>query len=242
MCHCDGVTFRYGLAQPVLENFDWTVPSGRTALLGPNGAGKSTLLAVMAGALRPRKGQVHADGLAWPGRHASLYRARVGWMPQENETVPHLRVRENVEFFGWLKGMTPSAARTAVPVALEAVNLVQLADKKARTLSGGQRRRLCLAQALVAAPGLLLLDEPTVGLDPTQQEGFRHVLRGLGDTDVVVSTHHVEDIDDTFDTVVVMDTGTVIFSGTVQEFLGLVSEGPRRGERAYRFLVPDIFA
>src|SRR5699024_1639726 len=155
-------------------------------------------------------------------------------------TVPHLSVRENVEFFAWLKGMPARTARDASGPAIEAVQLGALSDKKARTLSGGQRRRLCLAQTLVTLPQLLLLDEPSVGLDPTQREGFRRVLNDLAEIDVVVSTHLVDDIDESFDTVVVMDSGAIVFSGPVTEFLDLVPEGERRGERAYRLLVPDI--
>lgn len=236
------MTFRYGIAPAVLENFSWKVPSGRTALLGPNGAGKSTLMGILAGALRPRKGQVTAGRTAWPGRDGREYRRHVGWMPQDDETVPHLSVRENVEFFAWLKGMPARTARDASGPAIESVRLSELSDKKARTLSGGQRRRLCLAQTLVTSPQLLLLDEPSVGLDPTQREGFRRVLNDLAETDVVVSTHLVDEVDEGFDTVVVMDSGAIVFSGPVAEFLTLVPEGERRGERAYRLLVPDIFA
>jgi ABC-2 type transport system ATP-binding protein len=226
-----------------LEAFNWTVPSGRTALLGPNGAGKSTLLAIGASGLRPRVGHVALDGVTWPSWLAvRFYRARVGWMPQQNEFVPHLTVQENVALAAWLKGVPVSDRRGAVEEAIERANLSGRADHVARRLSGGQQRRLCFAQAIVHRPRVLLLDEPTVGLDPAQREGLRAVLAGVEGSDIVVSTHQVDDIDEAFDTVVVLNEGQILFQGTTEAFVGLVEPGDRRGERAYLALVPDVNA
>ncbi len=227
----------------MLESFDWSVPSGRTALLGPNGAGKSTLLAIGASGLRPRGGHVALDGATWPSRRGvRSYRAQVGWMPQQNEFVPHLTVRENVELAAWLKAVPVRQRRGAVEEALERANLSKQGGDVARRLSGGQQRRLCFAQAIVHRPAVLLLDEPTVGLDPAQREGLRAVLAGVEGTDIVVSTHQVDDIDEAFDTVVVLHQGRVLFQGTTEQFVGLVEPGDRRGERAYLALAPDVNA
>ena len=163
-------------------------------------------------------------------------------MPQQNEFVPHLTVRENVALAAWLKGVERRERRTAVDAALEQANLAELADHVARRLSGGQQRRLCFAQAVVHRPRVLLLDEPTVGLDPAQREGLRAVLAAVDDTDIVVSTHQVDDIDEAFDTVVVLHQGRIIFQGTTEQFLGLAEPGDRRGERAYLVLAPDVNA
>lgn len=236
------MTHRYGRTR-VLEAFNWTVPSGRTALLGPNGAGKSTLLAIGASGLRPRGGHVALDGVTWPSwRAVRFYRARVGWMPQQNEFVPHLTVQENVALAAWLKGVPVRERRGAVEEAIERANLSGRADHVARRLSGGQQRRLCFAQAIVHRPRVLLLDEPTVGLDPAQREGLRAVLAGVEGSDIVVSTHQVDDIDEAFDTVVVLNEGQILFQGTTEEFVGLVEPGDRRGERAYLALAPDVNA
>jgi ABC-2 type transport system ATP-binding protein len=136
-------------------------------------------------------------------------------MPQQNEFVPHLTVRENVALAAWLKGVERRERRTAVDAALEQANLAELADH---------------------------VDEPTVGLDPAQREGLRAVLAAVDDTDIVVSTHQVDDIDEAFDTVVVLHQGRIIFQGTTEQFLGLAEPGDRRGERAYLALAPDVNA
>src|SRR5690606_32374303 len=143
--------------------------------------------------------------LSLPGADSTRrsYRRAVGWMPQDGESAPHLTVAQNVAYFGWLKGMSRATARSAAPHSVALVGLAEQAGRKARTLSGGQRRRLLLAQALVHSPSLLALDEPSVGLDPAQRERFRQVLLGLEGVDILVSTHQVDDIDDLFDTVAV---------------------------------------
>lgn len=163
-------------------------------------------------------------------------------MPQQNEFVPHLTVRENVELAAWLKGVDRSRRRRAVDEAIDRANLGERVGHVARRLSGGQQRRLCFAQAIVHEPQVLLLDEPTVGLDPAQREGLRAVLAGVEGADVVVSTHQVDDIDEAFDWVVVLHEGQILFQGTNEDFVGLVEPGDRRGERAYLALAPDVYA
>lgn len=235
------ITFHYRRPKRlVLDNFSWQAPTGRTVLLGPNGAGKSTLLALGADALRPVHGQMCVGSLNAACRtNRAAYRRAVGWMPQSIRAVPGLTAREQVAYAGWLKGLSKASAWQASAAALAQVGLSELVDRKTSTLSGGQLRRVGLAQALVHGADVLLLDEPTVGLDPAQRSRFREILGALPSShSVVVSTHQVDDLNELFDTVVVLDHGTIKFEGPVATFMALGSTtGERRAEAAYTSLV-----
>lgn len=239
--------FKYWRArQPVFDDFSWEVPAGKTVLLGPNGAGKSTLLALGADALRPGRGVIQLDRLtpAQNGRRISraAYRRAVGWMPQQIRAVPGLTVQEQVAYAGWLKGLPRNQAWSAAATALDRVGLADQVGNKTATLSGGQLRRVGLAQVLVHNPDILLLDEPTAGLDPAQRARFRELLVALPpDRPVVVSTHQVDDLSELFDTVVVLDQGLVRFSGSVAAFMDLAppTSAERRAEVAYACIVPE---
>ena len=235
----ESVSFRYRrLSHDVLDAFSWQVPTGRTVLLGPNGAGKSTLLALGAGALSPRRGQVLIDGQS----RKKIPKQVVGWMPQHSLAVPGLTVGEQIQLAGWMQGLSDADARRATQVAAQMVDLEDLLGQQAASLSGGQVRRLGLAQSLVAEPKIILLDEPTVGLDPGQRSRFRGLLANLPlEMAVLVSTHQIDDLEDTFDTVVVINRGALTFEGAVTDFL-LLGEGrnpAERAERAYSKLVAE---
>jgi ABC-2 type transport system ATP-binding protein len=233
----DHATYAYGwLKAPVVRDLDWGVPEGRTVLLGPNGAGKSTLLSLGAGAIRPRRGRVFYGAAS--DSDATALRKRVGWMPQQIRAFPGLTVREQVAYAGWLKGLARSTAWVGATQALELVGLVDLRDRRSSSLSGGELRRLGIAQTLVHRAEVLLLDEPTAGLDPAQRARFRSVLTALPrETRIVVSTHQVDDLSEVFDKVVVLDQGKICFSGRVDEFLEQVEPGERQAERAYAALI-----
>ena len=231
----EGVYFSYGRHGEIFHGFDCELHSGKTVLLGPNGAGKSTLFRIMAGILKPSAGRVILPDSPGP---VSPSRSQVALMPQDVPPIPGLRVDEQVAYSGWLAGLRRDAQSRAVGV-LAAVNLSDKASSRASRLSGGQLRRVGLAQALVVNPQVLLLDEPTAGLDPAQRHSFREVLKSVpsGDQVVVVSTHLVDDIEDLYDRVVVMNEGCVIFAGTPDEFINLSEPGPNRAERSYLGLV-----
>ncbi len=224
----------------VFEGFSWQAPDGCTVILGPNGAGKTTLLSLGATALRPRRGSVRLGDLdSSRRRDLPKFRRAVGWMPQQVRAIPGLTVREQVAYAGWLKGMARSAAWTEATAALGRVDLGAEADRLTSQLSGGQQRRVALAQSLVHRAEVFLLDEPTAGLDPGQRARFRESLREMAqDAPVVVSTHQVDDLTDLFDTVVVIENGSIQFQGTTEAFMALApDQSEHKAEAAYASLV-----
>ena len=190
-----GITQRFGRTE-VLKYMDLSLGSGVFGLLGPNGAGKTTLLRTLATAIEPSAGQLRLLGFdpADPGERRAL-RRRLGYLPQSLGYYPNFTVFEFVEYFALLKEVPKGEVRPAVARAIERVGLGDKARSKLKTLSGGMLRRVGVAQAVVNDPELLLLDEPTAGLDPEQRVGFRALIREIGTRGtVVVSTDLVEDV------------------------------------------------
>jgi ABC-2 type transport system ATP-binding protein len=195
---------------------------GVFGLLGPNGAGKTSLLRVMATVLPPSSGRLGLLGRD-PGSYGARreIRRRLGYLPQNLGYYPGFTVLEFVEYFALLKQLPPARVPAAVAAAVERVDLGDKAKAKLRTLSGGMLRRVGIAQAIVNEPELLLLDEPTAGLDPEQRVQFRALLRDIGQhATVVVSTHLVEDVAAACAAVAVMDRGKIVFHGTPEELIG----------------------
>ncbi|MFG2632046.1 ABC transporter ATP-binding protein [Streptomyces sp. NPDC048473] len=241
--HYQSCTFRYGRrSRPVLDRLDIAFSSGHTVLLGPNGAGKSTLLSLGASAAMPQSGRVLYGRLDSASRkQARSYRGKISWLPQHPGFLPGLTCREHVAYVGWLKGMRESEAWHAAPKAIERVGLTEKINSKVKNLSGGQQQRIAIAQALVHNAELLLLDEPTVGLDPHQRRRFLDLLISLrGNVHVIVSTHDIGDLDEAFDEVVVLESGKPRFRGTVETFAGHADPDcapGRRLESAYASLL-----
>jgi ABC-2 type transport system ATP-binding protein len=217
--HLDGVSKSYG---PVtaLKDVDLELSHGITGLLGPNGAGKTTLMRIVATLLRPSRGTVRVEGLDPTNQRDRIaLRRRLGYLPQDLGLYPRFTVFEFVDYLAILKELDDRGDRhRRVRSALAAVGLEDAARRKIKTLSGGMARRVGIAQALVADPDLLVLDEPTAGLDPQQRARFRELLASLGEgRQVILSTHLVEDVAAICTSVVVLWNGRVAFHGSPQE-------------------------
>jgi ABC-2 type transport system ATP-binding protein len=202
-----------------VDGLDLTLGTGVHGLLGPNGAGKTTLMRALATVLRPAGGTLELLGSSLQGRvDLRALRREIGYLPQEFGYYPRFTVREFVEYMAWLKEVPGREVPGAVQRAIERVGLADRADDRMKTLSGGMLRRAGIAQAIVNDPRILLLDEPTVGLDPEQRLDFRELLRDLAaDTCVVVSTHLVEDVVAACTDVVLIDAGRLVFQGVPSE-------------------------
>ena len=217
-----GVGRRFGAAWALADvNLDLT--PGVTGLLGPNGAGKTTLLRLLATALSPTRGQLCVLGLdpTVPAQRTGIRRG-LGYLPQEIGFPRGFSAFAFVDYIAVLKEWTQPAVRHAeVRRVLDLVDLGGISTKRIRAMSGGQRRRLALAQALLGSPPVLILDEPTARVDPEQRAALRNVLAELARTSVVVlSTHQTEDVAALCERVVVLDRGRVRYDGQVTELVG----------------------
>jgi ABC-2 type transport system ATP-binding protein len=217
-----GVGRRFG-ATWALADVDLDLDPGVIGLLGPNGAGKTTLLRLLATALSPTRGQLSVLGLdpAVPAQRTDIRRG-LGYLPQEIGFPRGFSAFAFVDYIAVLKEWTQPAARHAeVRRVLGLVGMSGISTKRIRALSGGQRRRLALAQALLGSPPILILDEPTTGVDPEQRAALRTVLAELARTSIVVlSTHQTEDVAALCERVIVLDHGQMRYDGLVTELVG----------------------
>lgn len=211
------VSRSYGRVQ-ALSHISVTISRGCTVLLGRNGAGKSTFCRILAGLEPPDSGSlVQAGGNVSGFRARRDYRGRVGYLPQSFATPPSVSVSDYLYYAAWLKGLPARQAKSSIAEVLAATDLADFSSRRLKTLSGGMIRRLGIAQALVAAPAVVVLDEPTVGLDPEQRAGFHDLLRRVAaNRHVVVSTHLLEDVEAVADHVLVLDGGQQRFDGGLE--------------------------
>jgi ABC-2 type transport system ATP-binding protein len=236
-----GLRVRAGRRYAV-DGLDLRLGPGVHGLLGPNGAGKTTLVRALATVLAPAAGELELLGV--PARGSARLREvrrRIGYLPQEFGYYRRFTVREFVAYLAWLKEVPGADVPAAVQRAVDRVGLADRADARLRTRSGGMLRRAGIAQAIVNDPTVLLLDEPTAGLDPEQRVRFRELVRGLGeDTCVVVSTHLVEDVAAACDSVLLMDDGRLAFRGSAAELAAAGADkdpGTSPSERGYAALL-----
>jgi len=222
MTSATDVSKRLGRTQ-ALRGVDLRLEHGVTGLLGPNGAGKTTLMRILATVLAADSGTVRLLGRdPREARQRTEIRRRLGYMPQEPGFHARFTAFEFLDYIAILKEHTDRRARhDEVRRVLDRVGLADVAGKRTRTLSGGMRRRLALAQALLGDPQLLILDEPTAGLDPEQRLRFRELLSELGsERSILISTHQTEDVAALCPHVVVLAEGRVLTEGSPSELTG----------------------
>jgi ABC-2 type transport system ATP-binding protein len=206
-----------------LEGINLAIAGGMYGLLGPNGAGKTTLMRILAGILRPSSGRLCVGGYDYETEKGRVEVKRLlGYLPQEMGVYPDLNAREFLDYVAILKGMDDGRARQRrVDELLEIVSLTAAARRKLKTFSGGIKRRVGIAQALLNDPRLLIVDEPTAGLDPEERIRFRNLLSDLGgERTVLLSTHIVEDIAQTCRNLAILKNGRVVFQGTTIDLIG----------------------
>lgn len=212
-----GVSHAYGRRQSLLS-VDLQLPIGVTGLLGPNGAGKSTLMKLLATALPVQDGSIRFGDAVLSRSTMSAVRRLIGYLPQRFELMEWASVRHNVAYAAWAHGVDKHHQPEMVEAALRLVGLASRSDSRARSLSGGMRQRLGLACAMVHRPAVLILDEPTVGLDPAQRREVRTMVKEAAQQAIVLlSTHLVEDLTSIADWVVVLHEGQIRFRGSLQD-------------------------
>ena len=203
-----------------VDGVSCTLTTGVYGLLGVNGAGKTTLMRMLCTLLKPTGGRI-----LWDGKDifelGGAYRRVLGYLPQDFGFYPDFTVRDYLRYISSIKGLRPAAARQRTALLLQQVGLEKAENKKMKKLSGGMKRRVGIAQAMLNDPRILILDEPTAGLDPKERVRFRNLIEKLGrDSIVLLSTHIVSDIEHIADEVLMMKEGQLIYQGKWDEEKG----------------------
>lgn len=194
-----------------VDRMSFTLTNGVTGLIGANGAGKTTLMRLLSGILIPTSGTVTCDGM---DVDTEEYRDILGYLPQEFGYYPEFSGRDFLLYMSAVKGLANPDAKRKTEELIELVGLKDAARKKVRTYSGGMKQRLGIAQALLNDPQVLIMDEPTAGLDPQERIRFRELISGLGeDRIVLLSTHVVSDLEHIADRLMIMKEGRLIWQG-----------------------------
>ena len=207
-----------------VNNFSFSMDCGVYGLLGVNGAGKTTLMRMLTTLMKPTSGQITWDGedvFAMDGQ----YRMLLGYLPQDFGYYPDFSVYDYLMYIAALKGIRPAVAKQRVKELLKQVGLVKSRNKKMKTLSGGMKRRAGIAQAMLNDPKILILDEPTAGLDPSERIRFRNLISELSeDRIVLLSTHIVSDIEYIANEILLMKDGQLVISGTSEDIIDSMPE------------------
>lgn len=227
------VTKCYG-SFTVLENVSLELDNGVYGLLAPNGAGKSTLMKMLATLTFPTRGEILWNGTEI-GKLGEQYRDVLGYLPQQFGYYPNYSPVQYLEYLAALKGLDKQSAKVKIQELLEMVGLSDVAKKKMKKFSGGMIQRVGIAQALLNDPKILILDEPTAGLDPKERVRFRNILAGLSkDRIVILSTHIVSDVETIANTIILLKDHAVAYEGTAQALCAQM-EG-----QVYEIVIPDL--
>lgn len=227
----------YGRKQ-ALKNVNLTIEQGMFGLLGRNGAGKTTLMKTLATLHCKKSGEITVCGI--PIEKAKDIRSITGYLPQDFSMYPSMTVLESLDYLGVLSGMNKPLREKRIALLLKRVNLTEHKHKKVKALSGGMKRRLGIAQALLHDPKVLIVDEPTAGLDPEERIRFRNLLCEVAEERIVIlSTHIVGDIEATCEDIAIMNSGEILWQGTVSELIRN-AEGKVYTINAHKKYLPQI--
>ncbi|MBX4264966.1 ABC transporter ATP-binding protein [Clostridium estertheticum] len=215
---------QYNNGPMALNDISLRIGEGVFGLLGENGAGKTTLMRILVTLMNQTSGLVNMDGTIINSKNASKIRCKIGYLPQELGLHPNLTVREMLDYFGILSLMSLSDRKQQIDKLLVETNLEEHANKKIKHLSGGMKRRVGLAQAMLNNPSLLVVDEPTTGLDPEERIRIRMLLSKVskGRT-IILSTHVVEDVASICNKLAIMEKGKIIFTGSVPDLINIAN-------------------
>ncbi len=217
----NGLNKVYPNGNHALKDVSMTIENGMFGLLGPNGAGKSSLMRILVTLAKPSSGQILVNGLDLQ-KHRKEIRTMLGYLPQDFRFFAKLRTYEFLDYIARLAGMNQTSKRNeAVEKMLEEVGLYEARNRFANNLSGGMKRRLGIAQALIGDPQIIIVDEPTTGLDPEERIRFRNLLTRISERDVVIilSTHIVGDISSTCTDMALMNKGLLAFKGSPEKLI-----------------------
>lgn len=213
-----GLSKSYDGKKDALNSLDLVIPNGMFGILGRNGSGKSTLMNIIATILQPSKGTVTINGIEI--KNSQKIRQMIGYLPQDFDFYPNMKVSEFLYYLGFLSKINQTDFDKYVDLILRKVNLIDYKNKKIKSLSGGMKKRLGIAQAILHDPKVIIVDEPTAGLDPEERVRLRNLLSDLAENKIVIiSTHIVSDIESTCNRITILDKGSLVYKGDIPSLI-----------------------
>lgn len=213
-----GLSKSYDGKKDALNSLDLVILNGMFGILGRNGSGKSTLMNIIATILQPSKGTVTINGIEI--KNSQKIRQMIGYLPQDFDFYPNMKVSEVLYYLGFLSKINQKDFDKYVDLILRKVNLIDYKNKKVKSLSGGMKKRLGIAQAILHDPKVIIVDEPTAGLDPEERVRLRNLLSDLAENKIVIiSTHIVSDIESTCNRIAILDKGSLVYKGDIPSLI-----------------------